>query len=256
MGDQSTAIELGTQALALCEEIGDDDRRIRVLGNLGAASSEAGDFEASQAYLEAQIALARELGVDVEDARATYNLGLLLLRRGDIEGGAEQLERAKVKVDRLGHKMGVMYCLAAIGRARLDLGDLEQACANYVAAIELGIETGHDALSIDPVEELAIVAGEVGEREIGADLLATAAHFREIYGSQTSAIEQERVAAAREQLGLDSQQIDAAVLSLEGCLGHARSLSTRASEVSSRHARGAECDQTWLHQRGLLASND
>lgn len=225
MGEHSTALELGREALELCEKIGDDDRKIRVLGNLGAASSEAGNFDRAQQYLIAQADLARALGVEVELARSSYNLGLVELRRGEPQLALEPLETAREIVRRVGNTPGAIYCETSLARVRSELGEPREACALFESSLRMIRDTGYEVQAANVVEELAIIAVDIEQMEIGARLIATADRLRELDGSRISEVEAERVAYVREALGLDSSQGHASY-TLDECVEIAHRVAT------------------------------
>jgi class 3 adenylate cyclase/tetratricopeptide (TPR) repeat protein len=147
-GRVDVALELGLEALAMAEQLGLDDLRLRALNTVGVAHEEIGD-PAGEQELREVIELASKLNLVTEVLRGWNNLMAMYGLRGDIE----QTLVAEAETTRLarhyGHQGFVWFIeqAAAIGnrfhagewdgsfaRAEKVVAQLEQGAAAYSAA--------------------------------------------------------------------------------------------------------------------------
>jgi class 3 adenylate cyclase/tetratricopeptide (TPR) repeat protein len=96
------AVEVGTEALRLAEELGLDDLRIAALNNVGSARANAGDRRGI-AELEESIALATRLNLIADVIRGKNNLAVQCVIYGDYTRTEATLEEAWDLTERYGH---------------------------------------------------------------------------------------------------------------------------------------------------------
>jgi tetratricopeptide (TPR) repeat protein len=142
------AIELGTEALRLAEELGLEDLRASALINIGTARGHIGDPRGF-ADLEESIAIASRINSAAEIIRATNNLAAVTHVQGDIPKAREIWNEARRLSNHFGHygfarflEGGPMIgfaCYAgewddALQRADAFLAEVESGSPHYQAA--------------------------------------------------------------------------------------------------------------------------
>jgi class 3 adenylate cyclase/tetratricopeptide (TPR) repeat protein len=141
-GRVDVGLELGFEALAMAEQLGLDDLRIRALNTLGVAHTELGDPRGEDELREV-IELASKLNLVDELVRGWNNLTAVYGLRGDLErtlaGEAETIRLAR----HFGHQGHVRFIesAASIGN-RLHAGEWDDAFAraeDAVAQLEQGL---------------------------------------------------------------------------------------------------------------------
>ncbi len=84
-GDAAGAIPLNTEALAICEALGERDQQPWLLVSQGIAVGNLGDTDGAIRYWERSYALAREVGDDVNAARSLANISGVSAGRLDVD---------------------------------------------------------------------------------------------------------------------------------------------------------------------------
>jgi class 3 adenylate cyclase/tetratricopeptide (TPR) repeat protein len=144
-GRVESALELGLQALAMAEELGLDDLRLRALNTVGIAHGDMGDT-AGFAELEEVIELATRMNAVLEIVRGWNNLTALKILHGNLEqvreGEAETLRLARhyglhgfVRFLEGGASVGNRFLAGewedALERADKVIADIEQGARLY-----------------------------------------------------------------------------------------------------------------------------
>ena len=201
------ALELGKKALAMAEQLGLDDLRLRALNTLGVAHAQVGD-PAGIAELESVIALASQANAISELVRAWNNLtALLVLYRdfGEVQAAeAETLRFARhyghhgfVRFVESGPSIGNRYHTGdwddALVRAEKVIADMDQGVAVYGASTPQAFrglirlarddDAGAEADAVRTVE----LAGPVGDPQVVNPSLALTAFVFASVGNQQRA---------------------------------------------------------------------
>jgi class 3 adenylate cyclase/tetratricopeptide (TPR) repeat protein len=143
-GRLDVALELGVEALALAEQLGRDDLRVRALNTVGVARQEIGDAAGEDDLREA-IELASRLNLVNELVRAWNNLAAVHGLRGDLP----QAIAGEAETTRLARHFGLQGSVRfiedgpAIGN-RFHAGDWDDSftrAEKVVAQIEQGVAT-------------------------------------------------------------------------------------------------------------------
>jgi len=208
-GRVDAALELGLEALAMAEQLGLDDLRLRALNTLGVTRAQVGD-PVGEEELREVIELASRLNLVAEVLRGWNNLTAMYGLRGDLEqtlaGEAETLRLAR----HFGHQGSVRFIeqAASIGnrfhagewddslaRAEKVVAQLEQGAASYspgTAYAYRGLirvaRDDADGANADAEQALEHARRESDPQAINPDL-ANAAHIFTSVGNRQRAHE-------------------------------------------------------------------
>lgn len=140
-GYQQLVIELREQ---LVDHTRDPLQTALNLGNLGAASSEAGDAPGALAVYDKVITLFRELGNREQEGRFIGNRGVAKQQEGDVAGAEEDLVNGLAIAKEIGDKIHVCRWLGKLAVLRLGLGrtSTEVATRDLKEAIRCADESG------------------------------------------------------------------------------------------------------------------
>ena len=128
LGDEDSAREHFTQALAMARESGDTQVEIVSLSKLGGAAADAGDLAQARRHLEDSLALARAHGAHYDIGGALTNLGEVSRMEGKIDQAATYYEEALAIFREHGvarWTANVLFNLAIVANERLHF---PQAC--------------------------------------------------------------------------------------------------------------------------------
>jgi tetratricopeptide (TPR) repeat protein len=126
----------------LGRKLGDRERVLAVLMNMGYAGAVRGDFERAEALLEENLAMARELKHPHFTAMSLLGLGIVATRRGDHGQAKTLLEEGLVLSRKLGYIVSVAECLETLAGLAGALGDFPRAARLWGAADALREVTG------------------------------------------------------------------------------------------------------------------
>jgi class 3 adenylate cyclase/predicted ATPase len=141
-GHIDSALELGQEALALAEQLGLDDLRLRTLNTVGVARGDMGDPAGLQ-QLEEVIQLATRLNSPAELTRAANNLTANLILHGDLEK-TQAMEAETLRLARHYGHYGLVRFMeggASVGN-RFHAGEWDDALARaekVIAELERGV---------------------------------------------------------------------------------------------------------------------
>ncbi len=145
-GRGAQALELGTRALELAKEAGDQQALAQAHNILGILERTAGNPEAALAHLEQSEALAQARGDGAARSAALNNLALVARDRGDLARGIQLAETALALSAATGdrHREAALHnnladLLHEAGRAEEAMDHLREAVKIYA---EIGVEAG------------------------------------------------------------------------------------------------------------------
>jgi class 3 adenylate cyclase/tetratricopeptide (TPR) repeat protein len=137
-GEHDDAIRLGTDALALAEQLGLEDVRPHALNSIGTARFYLGDA-AGIADIERSLDLALAAGSHV--ATSYNNLAFMHLLAGDVRRDRELREEARRQAERFGDEITLRFVRGALPPLDYCRGDWEAAAAgadSFIAECEAG----------------------------------------------------------------------------------------------------------------------
>ena len=141
-GDYPLAQTLAEAALALNEELGDEEGVARTLSNLGAILHAQGDFERASDVLDECIRRCTTLGHARLLALAENNRGDVALSRGDYHVATVHFERSLAAMRELGDTANVARALYNVGAVALEEHELAKAAACFAESIDLAQQVG------------------------------------------------------------------------------------------------------------------
>lgn len=227
-GDREKAVDSAQRALALHEALNDLEQQCIDLGNIAAYYLEAGADVEARPVLEQTLEIAERLGDELEIARTSFNLGLLLERDDEMRAAAiPMFETSYELTTRLGHTVGALLSLEAMGEAYTRLGDHGKAFALLAESLELAISARSDINTAAILESLAECAFAADEHSAAREFAATADVIREQHGSARSVTNEPLQGALRAELELSPSDAHEVARDINDCLGTAQSLAAR-----------------------------
>jgi predicted ATPase/DNA-binding CsgD family transcriptional regulator len=204
-GDYQRAAELHGESLAIYRSLGDARRVAAALNNLGLVRVDQGDYAGARALYDESLQFKRRMGDELGTGSSLHNLGIVAAYEGDWDSAFELQQAALETARNLGDKRLTAAALVEVGRASLALGNARDACAEYVEALEILDEMADPARAVQCIEGLAMVAVEMSEWELAAELSGIASAERDRLGTPISRPEaapmEERLATLRATLG-------------------------------------------------------
>jgi tetratricopeptide (TPR) repeat protein len=171
------------EALTLCRSIGWRDGETYILGNLGTAVLDLGDYQAARTYHQQALAICREVQDREGEAVSLMSLGLVQLRLGDAAGAIELFHKALPIQEAIGYRRGVGFTLTHLGHALADSGALDEAAQAFARALatrrELDLES---PLAVDDLAGQARVALAQGDAARAGQLAREAIAWIESHG--------------------------------------------------------------------------
>jgi class 3 adenylate cyclase/tetratricopeptide (TPR) repeat protein len=139
------AIAIGTEALAIAEELGLDEIRANALTTVGAARTSRGDDSGAGEVREA-LALAERLRLPRVAWRARNNLAVGLFNDdGDVRASAQMFEDALREAERIGDHGQVTWFRALLASNRFWLGEFDEALR--LVGLVIATDTPHYQLA-------------------------------------------------------------------------------------------------------------
>ena len=179
--DGDIATRLLSEALAVAQEVGDQESTALALHGLASLAINRGDFAEAARQTEAALALYLQLEATVGACRrlvgvAYATLGLMPAR-GDATAATPPLEEAERRQRALGAGWGYSYVLQSAADLGLMRGQRERALALYRESLEHAQDT-ESRVSYRALAEIAVVAAERGQLDAATQLFAAAAALR------------------------------------------------------------------------------
>jgi non-specific serine/threonine protein kinase len=162
-GDIAGSIPLTTEALAICQALGERTPQPWLLIALGIAAANLGDPERAAAYWEQSLALARELGDDVNAARSLSNLSALPADPQDLDGRQALSEEALALARAAGHPSNIHHGLVGLAAVAFDRGAYRQAALGLQETLAISASSGWQwqlAVQLAAIPRLAWVTGQ------------------------------------------------------------------------------------------------
>jgi tetratricopeptide (TPR) repeat protein len=207
IGDYERAERLKQEALSLARRRRDDRAVAAILVELGEIARARGDIERARTQYGEALTLRRSIGLPKGIAHALGGIAELELLEGNPTEAAEHLEeavalaRASGASERTGDIS--VFGLLRLGRARLLLGELDEAATLFAEALRLSVEIGIVDCVRKTHEGIAGICLSRGDATIAAKLLGAGARLLRETGFVDDSAEERAPteAAAREALG-------------------------------------------------------
>jgi len=204
-GELARAAELHAQGLAIYRDLGDEHRTAAALNNLGLVRADQGDYAEARSLYEESLRINQRLGDELDSLRALHNLGMLSQYEGDWDRALAVQQDVLATARRLEHRGLAAIALLEVGKASLQLGDAGSAGLAYFEARDLFEEIADPARVLPCLEGLAMVAVELKECELAAELFGITSAGRDRLGTPISlpeaAIMEPYLAKAKAALG-------------------------------------------------------
>ncbi|MEO6084844.1 MAG: BTAD domain-containing putative transcriptional regulator [Umezawaea sp.] len=136
-GDVEGARSLATDALRLYRSSGNRSGEANALNQIGWTDALLGDHGAARTHCRAALDLHRELGLRAGEADALDSLGYVHERAGDPAEAVRHYLLAIDLFEELGHARNAATTLEQLGRARIALGQHDQARAAWQETLRL-----------------------------------------------------------------------------------------------------------------------
>jgi predicted ATPase/DNA-binding XRE family transcriptional regulator len=211
-GDQTHAIAVSEELLALSRAQHDPSQTLSALTILGMTAVQRGDHCQASLYLEESLSIARAQGSRVSLAHALYNLGLSKCEEGRYAAAAALIGEALALFRKTGDMFWAMNADGSLGYIALLQGRHEQARKLLVEYLETGLWIGDKAAIAAGLEGLAVAVIEEGGEEHAVRLFAAAESLRQEIGGRLMSLRnrtmiQGCVASTREHLGDEAWQV-------------------------------------------------
>lgn len=180
--EYAKATPLLEESLALFEGAGDEFGMNEAFGNLGLVALEQGDGERAEALFARSLDGRRALGDRRGEAISLQNLGWGALHSRNAADAVRLSERALELYRSLGDKRNIPQVLHTIGAGELDRSRIESARAAFAEGLILTREIGDKRLLAYYLEELALIAAELGHHDAAARFTGAVAAAREARG--------------------------------------------------------------------------
>jgi len=136
-------VDLGERALAAAQRLGDRQAEGMLLGSIGVAHYNLGDYEKAQDYHERALAISRECEDRRSEGSRLNDLGTVHRERGKLEDAVSCYEQALVITRNVGDKATEEACLGNLGIVYTTMGQPEQASSYYEQAVKIAQDTGN-----------------------------------------------------------------------------------------------------------------
>jgi tetratricopeptide (TPR) repeat protein len=162
-GNCAQAVTLFTEALTMVRKLGNEPRVIWILGGLGEAYYYGSDYSQAQAWFTEQLVFVRRQAEEDQLAHgfALYGLGIAALAQQQEESALEYLTESLVIRRANGDQYGVLQCLEALARLRLEQRQAARAIrlVGYTASQRATIGTPYHPIE-QPVMAKMIAAAQ------------------------------------------------------------------------------------------------
>jgi len=229
-GDYPEAERLAREALAIAQEMGDQERRTDAIANLANVAAAVNEFQRARSLYEEVLAHARQSGDPWKVGTALVHLGDLALAEGDYERAAQLCKEGLEQNRASGDAMNQAIASMNLAMAQLQLHDFPQAAASVREALRISVDVGDRDQAALCLLVVGALAEARGEPEAAARLVA----FTDSYCSDSGytlepaerRLHEQLVGALRASLGVayDAACSDGRELSFEDALELARAL--------------------------------
>jgi predicted ATPase/transcriptional regulator with XRE-family HTH domain len=200
IGHSDKALALLEEAIALCEQLGDEMSLASGVHHLGQHYGMELDYAAAAAQFGRSLEIYRRLGKPSAVARVLGSLGQAQLRQGAYDEAEKSYGEALEIRQQLREEHGISHSLHGLGQCALLRGDLPQAEKMFQEALRLRYRWGHRrhlSNTFDLLGKLRVAQGNIPE---GVRLMGLARGMWREMGLREIGTD-EHMAAARTVLG-------------------------------------------------------
>ncbi len=129
------ALQFLNKALAICEDVGLSQHKVRVILNIGVVHLKKRDFANAESSFSAARVMAKRIGDDIKYTRATLMLGVKETKCGNLIAAEKHLLEGRVVAERRNYLRETSLADEFVGDLMLARGDLKGALENYTIAL-------------------------------------------------------------------------------------------------------------------------
>jgi predicted ATPase/class 3 adenylate cyclase len=182
-GELEAALRYMERSLATWRELGDRDRQVGELSNLGLTHWSLGHLDTARSLLEDSAAIAREIGNDVRLAAVLTNLGGLESEAGNLDRAADVVRESLTLVRKRGDTWGVVKNQQGLAEVSLRAGRAPEAATMLAATWDYVASCGNTDILVSSLELSACVVAELGGGLRAARLAGAAEAIRHKAGT-------------------------------------------------------------------------
>lgn len=164
-GDHLEALALDHEALALCREFADPGMEAYVVGDMGIAAREAGDYDAARDLFARSLALHRSEGTVTGVIGSLNCLGTVCRSRGDDVGARAFFEESRRESRRVGNRRGEMVAAMNLCNLALDRGEPADALGLATDALATARDLNHQDMTAMCLCTLGNACLEIGQTD-------------------------------------------------------------------------------------------
>lgn len=142
LGEYQRAVEYHEHHLKIARKVGDRGGEGRALGNLGIAYSDLGEHRRATEYHEQQLQIAREIGDRQGEGHAIGNLGLAAYSLGEYRQAIEYCDQHLQIARQMGDRRGEGQTLGNLANVYDALGEYQRAIEHYEQRLRIADEIG------------------------------------------------------------------------------------------------------------------
>jgi CHAT domain-containing protein/tetratricopeptide (TPR) repeat protein len=136
-GQYQKALECYGRALQFWQTLGNQLEQAETLNNIGLIYGNTGDFQKALESYQRSLTLARAVGNRNSQSNVLHNLGVVSYSRGEMQTALEYFEQSLALSRTIGNRSREAGALAGIAHAKRYLGDLSEARAQMLTALEI-----------------------------------------------------------------------------------------------------------------------
>ena len=163
LGDFSAAQTRNEASLAVAQQIGERRSVATALGNLGAVALSQGDYPTAKALLDRSLSYAREMGDRWNAALILYRLGLVACFSGERPAARTLLEESLAIRREFSDRGGAARALSGLGMVAYDQGDFTGSLALYRESLSIQRTLSDRSVIAVSMEGLAEAIAALGD---------------------------------------------------------------------------------------------
>jgi DNA-binding CsgD family transcriptional regulator len=181
-GDAAGSISLNSEALAICQALGERAQQPWLFVSQGIAAANLGDSERAVQYWEQSLTLAREVGDDVNAARSLANISARTFGPQNLDRRQAMNEEALALARAAGHPATIHLCLTGLVTIAFDRGAYRQAALGLQETLAISASSGWQWQLAVQLAAIARLAWVTGQAECALHLLGAHDALRERTG--------------------------------------------------------------------------
>ncbi|CAN5124328.1 hypothetical protein BH23CHL1_BH23CHL1_05980 [soil metagenome] len=167
-GDAAASIPRNTEALAICQALGERAAQPWLVVAQGIAAARLGDESRAIEYWEQSLVLARDVGDRKNAARSLANISALTVDPQDADRRQAMLEEALALARAAGHPATIHLCLSGLVRCVFDRGNYRQAAVRLQETLAISASSGWQWQLAEQLVAVARLAQATGQHASAA----------------------------------------------------------------------------------------